>query len=85
MRSIKNPMPWHAPATSRGSKKKDDAACNRRPARHDTKGLLFDMAERGEPDMKWCEGHRYDKHPKEYSRKNEGCSKIFLTNTFVIS
>jgi len=85
MRSIKNPVPWHTPATSRGGKDEDDATCNKRPARHDPKRLLFDMTERGERDMKRCERHCYDKHPKEYSGKYEGYSKIFLTNTCPIS
>jgi hypothetical protein len=31
--------------------------------------------------MEWCEGHRYDKHPEEYSGNDKGYSKIFLTNT----
>jgi hypothetical protein len=69
------------PTTARGGKQEHDATYNRRPARYDPKELLLDMTERSKPDMQWCERHRYDKHPKEYSRKNNGYSKIFLTNT----
>jgi hypothetical protein len=69
------------PTTSRGGKQEHDATCNRRPAHHDPKELLLDVTERREARMEWCEGHRYDKHPEEYSGNDKGYSKIFLTNT----
>jgi hypothetical protein len=75
-------VPGHGTPAARGSKEEEDATCNRRPARYDPKDLLFNMTERSKPDMHWSERYGYDQHPEEYSRKNKGYSKIFLTNTF---
>jgi hypothetical protein len=69
------------PTTSRGGKQEHDATYNRGPARYDPKELLLDVTERREADMEWCERHRYDKHPEEYSGNDKGYSKTFLTNT----
>ena len=76
---------YGTPATSPGGEEEDDAAGNRRPTCYDSKELLSDMIERGEPDMQWCERHRCDKQPKEYPQNDKGYPKIFLANTCVIS
>jgi hypothetical protein len=67
---------YGTPATSPGGEKEDDATGNRHPTCYDSKELLSDMIERGEPDMQWCERHRCDKQPKEYPQNDKGYPKI---------
>ena len=75
---------YSAPATSPGGEEQGDTACNRRPAGYDPKELLSDMIERGELDMQWCDRHCHDKHPKEYSGKDEGYSHSSLADNWLI-
>src|SRR5439155_4551257 len=75
---------YSPPATSPGGEEQGDAACNRRPAGYDPKELLSDMIERGELDMQWCDRHCHDKHPKEYSGKDEGYSHSSLADNWLI-
>ena len=43
----------HVPATARGGKQEDDAACNRCPAGYDGERQLFGVTERCGPDLQW--------------------------------